>query len=206
MAVSCQQRSARMGFVQDHGGEHAPASPSLCSVSFLIPGFLSWSPSLSSHSNFPTCELFILHPAAPPSPWCSLCSTPAHRASGLTLVTRSVPLSLPLLARLLVLRYLPHDLPSLCRCLFPLPLMLARPSPCRLGTRQGNAERPGEKDAMSSIRALRTTLATSSKTWWQWGKTCGPEPDPTHRDDGSTVCLVCEGSWKGEECLKQVKP
>ena len=75
------------------------------------------------------------------------------------------PLSLPLLVRLLVLRYFPHDLPSLCWCLFPLPLRWAPPSPCKLGTRQGNVERPGETDAVSSIHALRATLATSSKTW-----------------------------------------
>lgn len=48
-----------MSFFQDHGGEHAPTSPSLCSISFLIPGFLSWSPNLSSLSYFPACELFI---------------------------------------------------------------------------------------------------------------------------------------------------
>lgn len=165
MAVSCQQRSARIGFVQDHGGEHAPASPSLCSVSFLFPGFLSWSPKLFSLSYFPASELFILHLACTPRPWCSLCSTPAHRASGLTPVTVSVPLSLPLLVRLLVSRYFPHDLPSLCQCLFPLPLRWAPPSPCNLGARQGNVERPGGTDAMSSIHALRPTMATSSKTW-----------------------------------------
>lgn len=70
MAVSYQQRSARMAFVQDHGGGHAPASPSLFLSSSL--GFLSWSPNFSSLSYFPVCELLIVHPESSPSPWCSL--------------------------------------------------------------------------------------------------------------------------------------
>lgn len=142
MAVSCQWRSVRMGFAQDHDAECALASPSLCSVSFLILGFLSWFPNLSNLPCFPACELCILHPVSPPSPCCSVCSTPAHRASSLTSVTVFVPLSLPLLARLLVFRCFPHEFTSLCWCLFPLPLRWVRPFLCNQGTRQGNDKRP----------------------------------------------------------------
>lgn len=182
MVVSCQQRSARMGFAQDYGGERAPTYPSLCSVSFVIPGFLSWSPYLSSFSSSPACELVIHRAASPLSPWCSLCSIPSCRASCLSSVTVFVPLSLPLLVRLLVLRYFHCDLPSLCSCLCPLSVKWAPPSPCNLGTRQGNSTRRNrchvlhscteshsghqQQDMVTVRKDLQPWAGSSPQGWW----------------------------------------
>lgn len=135
-------------------------------VSFLVHASFSWSPKRSDPHYFPTFELFILHPAFSPSPWCSLCSTTGGRTSGLTLAAVFVPLSLALLARLLVPRCFHHDLPYLCLCLSPLPLRRALPSAGSLGTRQGNVRKPGDTGTMPSVCALRATLAPSSRKVW----------------------------------------
>lgn len=98
--------------------------------------------------------------------WFSLCSTTGNRASGLASVIVFVPLFPAHPARLLVFRCFHHGLPYLCCCLSSLPLRWAPPSPGSLSIRQGNVKNPGDTDTMSSICALRATLATNSRKVW----------------------------------------